>query len=82
MDANTIIGEIWDEFLHLPEIDDLEAVREDLRKPVIDPRVPVEIAWSPRLDSTLTVICGVGPNVGYTVFRLCVRFVVYYSKAM
>ena len=63
MDSNTIVGKIWDEFIHPPEIDDLEAVREDLRKPVIDPQVPVEIAWSPRLDATLSLICGVGPNV-------------------
>ena len=63
MDANTIIGEMWDQFLYLSEIDDLEAVREDLRKPVIDPQVPVEITWSPRLYATLTVICGVGPEV-------------------
>ena len=55
-------------FFIFRKIDDLEAVREELRKPVIDPRVPVEIAWSPRLDSTLTVICGVGPDVGYAVF--------------
>ena len=69
MDLNTIVGEMWEEFLHLPEIQDLAAVREDLRKPVIDPRVPVEIAWSPRLDATLTVICGVGPNVSCSTFR-------------
>ena len=53
MDPNQIVGTVWIEFLRSPEIEELAAIKEEFRKPVIDTRCPKKVhsvlRWRPYL---------------------------------